>query len=69
MKLAPSGSETAASIVGQNEASPEELLQLVQAFNRIFDPEMQAEVIALAELHASRNPKFAEVLLKRKLEH
>ena len=69
MKLAPFGSDRAAATAGQKEPSPEESLRLVEAFSRIMDPEKQADILTLAELYASGNPKFTEALLKLKPKH
>lgn len=69
MKLAPFGHDRAAATAGRIEPSADEALQLVEAFNLIMDPELQAEVLALAEMHASRNPKFVEALLRLKVKH
>jgi hypothetical protein len=65
MKPSPFGHGRA----GPTEPSPKETLRVVEVFNRIFDPEMRAELIALAELYASSNPKFAEALVKRQSRH
>lgn len=69
MKLAPFGHDIAAATAGQKESTAEDSLQLIEAFNLIVDPELRAEVVALAEERASHNPKFADALLKLKSKH
>jgi len=69
MKVAPFGYDGAVATAGQKEPSAEETLQLVEAFNRIMDPELKAEILALAERYAGRNPKYVEELLRRQRKH
>lgn len=47
------------------EPTAEETNLLVRAFFGITDPDRQAEIIALAERHASASPRYAKLLAKR----
>lgn len=50
------------------EPTPEEVLRLLEAFSSV-DEKTKAEIVAIAEHFASRSPKFAEELLKKKTKH
>jgi len=54
---------------GSPEPTAEEALRLTSAFLRITDPDKIAEVLALAERHASKSPKLARALQKLKTKH
>ena len=54
---------------GSPEPTAEEALRLTSAFLRITDPVKVAEVLALAERHASKSPKLARALQKLKTRH
>lgn len=54
---------------GSPEPSAEEALRLTSAFLQITDPDKVAEVLALAERHASKSPKLARALQKLKTRH
>lgn len=49
--------------------TPEETLQLLEAFNRITDPEIKWTVIRLAQQLASGNPHFASTLARLIRKH
>jgi hypothetical protein len=68
MKVARLTTETSAAWDAAQTAD-EEALRLFSAFSRIADPERRAEVIALAELHASKSPRYAELLLRLQTKH
>jgi len=54
---------------GSPDPTAEEALRLTSAFLRITDPDKIAEVLALAERHASKSPKLARALQKLKTKH
>jgi hypothetical protein len=52
-----------------DHSADEIALRLFSAFSQIADPDRRAEVFALAEMHASKSPKYAELLLRLQTKH
>jgi hypothetical protein len=69
MKHYPKFDVSALPSTGNSEPTPEETLRLLRAFHRINDPMKQAKLIELLELHASKSPRFAEMLRKLQTKH
>jgi len=69
MKILQPIDDDSALAASPTEPSADEALRLLRAFANIADPETQAEVLALAELHASKSPLFAAALQRLKTRH